>query len=174
MNCEICGNKIIEKPNRVVVEGSRLVVCRKCSGFSETSWESEFQRSQITKTIKPSSTFRDSRRNLKIKSTSKNFEDYEITENFSKSLQKGRTKMGISQEELAKLLKERLSVIQKIESDKISPSIKLSREIERVLKIELLTTQESTKKLDTKGDVGSELTIGDIFQYKKKEKTEGI
>jgi len=172
MNCEICGNKIIEKPNRVIVEGSRLVVCRKCSGFSETSWESEFQRSQITKTIKPSSTFRDSRRNLKIKST-KNFEDYEITENFSKSLQKGRTKMGISQEELAKLLKEKLSVIQKIELGKIAPNLKLSRKIEHILKIKLLTTEKPKIDYDANKEMTSDLTIGDVFQYKRKEKDEG-
>jgi putative transcription factor len=172
MNCEICGNKIIEKPNRVVIEGSKLVVCRKCSEFSETSWESEFQRSQITQTIKPSPAFRDSRRNLRIKSPSKNLEDYEITENFSESLQKGRIKMGISQEELAKLLKEKLSVIQKIESGKITPSLKLSREIEHLLKIKLLTTEKPKIDYDANKEMASDLTIGDVFQYKKKEKEE--
>jgi putative transcription factor len=171
MNCEICGNKIIEKPNRVVIEGSKLVVCRKCSEFSEKSWESEFQRSQITKTIKPSSTFRNPRRNLRIKSP-KNLDDYEIIENFSESLQKGRTKMGISQEELAKLLKEKLSVIQKIESGKIAPSLKLSREIEHLLKIKLLTTEKPKIDYDANKEIASDLTIGDVFQYKKKEKDE--
>ncbi|WP_455277256.1 multiprotein bridging factor aMBF1 [[Eubacterium] cellulosolvens] len=173
MNCEICGNKIIGKPNRVVIEGSKLVTCSKCSEFSEKSWESEFQRSQITRTIKPSSIFKDSRRNLRSKSSTKNLEDYEITENFSESLQKGRTKMGISQEKLAKLLKEKLSVIQKIESGKITPSLKLSREIEHLLKIKLLTTEKPNIDYDANKKVTSDLTIGDVFQYKKKEKDEG-
>ena len=172
MNCEICGNKVIGKPSRVVIEGSKLVACSKCSEFSEKSWESEFQRSQITRTIKPSSMFKDSRRNLS-KSPSKNLEDYEITENFSESLQKGRTKMRISQEELAKLLKEKLSVIQKIESGKIAPSLKLSREIEHLLKIKLLTTEKPNIDYDPNKELSSDLTIGDVFQYKKKEKDEG-
>ena len=167
MNCEICGKEIFERHRRVIIEGSKLVVCGKCSEFGETTWKGTIETSNIGEANKLMPLLRMAKNRLRSKNTSKNLEDYDIIEDFADSIQKGRRKMGISQEELAKLLKERLSVIQKIESDKISPSIKLSREIERVLKIELLTTQESTKKLDTKGDVGSELTIGDIFQYKK-------
>lgn len=173
MNCEICGSKIIEKPNRAIIEGSRLVVCKKCSEFSEASWESEFQRSQITKTIRPGSTFKDSRRNIRTRRSSNNLEDYEITENFSESLQKGRKKMGISQEELARLLKERLSVIQKIESGKITPSLRLSREIEHLLKIKLLTNEKPKIDYEVNKEMTSDLTFGDVFRYKKKEKDEG-
>ena len=107
-----------------------------------------------------------------MKRPSKNLEDYEITENFSESLQNGRTRMGISQEELAKLLKEKLSVIQKIESGKIAPSLKLSREIEHLLKIKLLTTEKPKIDYDANKEIASDLTIGDVFQYKKKEKDE--
>ena len=166
MSCEICGKKIIDRPNRIMVEGLQLMACHKCSGHGEKiKFDIEKIRSVVPKRSKIES---------RTKKTSSgkyfdNLENLEVIEDYSGKIKEGREKIGISQEDLAKYLKEKLSVVQKIETGKIIPSIKLSREIEHILKIKLLSAPK--KEIENKSQIesSSALTIGDIIQLKKGE-----
>ena len=162
----------MNEPNKVTVEGLKLMACYQCSEIGQIGWKVRLEKmrdgrldapKRFLKKIKPPS-------NSKSKLTTNKLENYEVIENFSENIKKGRERIGISQEEFAKLIKEKLSVIQKIESGKIVPSIKLSREIEHTLKIELLLNQKEVEN-DLTSDATSDLTIGDVLHFKKKEKT---
>jgi putative transcription factor len=94
-------------------------------------------------------------------------EELEITEEFPKLIKKAREKNRMSQQDLAEAVKERLTIIQKIELGKMAPNLRLTHAIEHVLRIKLLLPRKEPEIPVDKMDQ-SELTLGDVIQYKKK------
>ena len=66
----------------------------------------------------------------------------EIVENYGKLIKQAREKLNLNQEELAKKLNEKESLITKLENNSISPSIELARKIEKQLNISLISVSE--------------------------------
>jgi len=75
-------------------------------------------------------------------------------------------KLGWSQDDLAKKVKEKLSVIQKIETGKITPDTQLCRRLQHELKIKLLVPRKEAPA--PKISTPTELTLGDIVKIKGK------
>lgn len=75
----------------------------------------------------------------------------------------------MTQEELAMKVKERLSIIQKIELGKMAPDVRLAKTLEHVLRIKLLvpTSEPPAPKLSTTPT--KEITFADIATIRKKE-----
>jgi putative transcription factor len=96
-------------------------------------------------------------------------EESELAEDYSKLVRNQRMKMALSQEELAKRVKERLTVIQKIETGKIAPDTRLCRELEHELRIRLLVPRTATPT--PKMGAPAEVTLGDIIRLKEKRKS---
>ncbi len=82
-----------------------------------------------------------------------------------------REKLHLSQRDLAFKAKEKLTVIQKIELGKILPTMRLTKELEHILRIKLLAPRDelevSTVPLRQAGP--RELTLGDIAIVRHKE-----
>ena len=97
----------------------------------------------------------------------RDIEELEIAEDFPKMIKKAREKKKMSQQDLAKTVKERLSIIQKIEMGKMTPDLKISRALEHTLRIKLLLPRSETLVETNKPDQTG-LTLGDVIQYKKK------
>jgi putative transcription factor len=97
-------------------------------------------------------------------------EELDIAEDCAKRVRQQRMKMGLSQEELAKRVKEKLSVLQKIETGKISPDTKLCKELEHELKIKLLVPRKEATELP-ESKAPSEITLGDIIRIKDRTKS---
>lgn len=95
-------------------------------------------------------------------------EESEVADDYSTLVRRQRMKMGLSQEELAKRVKEKLSVIQKIETGKMAPDTKLCRELEHELRIKLLVPRKETTV--PKMAAPPEVTLGDIIRIKGKLK----
>ena len=84
-----------------------------------------------------------------------------MVKDFHKVIRKSREKKKLTQEDLAKKLKEKASVIKRIE-DGWEPSVKLIEKIERFFGIKLREKIEENilgKKSDSRS-----LTIGDIVE----------
>jgi putative transcription factor len=94
----------------------------------------------------------------------KEIQELDIAENFADIIRKKRMKLGMSQEELAKRVKEKLSVIQKIEIGRIAPETQLCRELQHELKIKLLVPRKETPAPKTAA-LG-EVTLGDIVKIR--------
>ena len=79
--------------------------------------------------------------------------------------------MGLSQTDLAFKAKEKLSVIQKIELGKILPTMRLTKELEHVLRVKLLAPRGEleTSTVPLKQTGPRELTLGDIAFVRHKE-----
>jgi len=94
---------------------------------------------------------------------------YDLAEDLAERVRKYRMKLALSQEELAKRVKERLSVIQKIEIGKMTPDMRLCRALEHELKVKLLVPHTETAEVP-KSAAPSEVTLGDIVRVKDKSK----
>jgi putative transcription factor len=132
-SCEICGIQIIDNPIRVYVEGNVLRVCRTCSKRGKPS--NELQKNQIRGSARPK----------KIAMPNKiTFNDSTIlVDNFSEVIRKSRMKQGLTHEQLGLIIKERASLLRKIESGSLKPDDELAKKLERYFRINLYTEVDS-------------------------------
>jgi len=132
-SCEICGIQIIDNPIRVYVEGNVLRVCRTCSKRGKPS--NELQKNQIRVSTRPK----------KIAMPNKiTFNDSTIlVDNFSEVIRKSRMKQGLTHEQLGLIIKERASLLRKIESGSLKPDDELAKKLERYFRINLYTEVDS-------------------------------
>jgi len=139
VECVLCGSKATRKAK---VEGSILDVCDDCVKFGK-----EIPRIEIREKDK---------RTPHIEEM-----EHELVGDFHKVIRKAREKRKLTQDDLAKKLKEKASVIKRIEEG-WKPSLKLIRKLERFFEIKLRERIEETvldKKLGSKN-----LTIGDVVE----------
>ena len=92
-----------------------------------------------------------------------------IVSNYAEIIRKKRKELGLKQEDFAKKLSEKESIIHKLETGEFKPSIKMAKKLEKKLGIELIETyiEEQTKR--EKG-VTTEFTIGDMIKIKTRNK----
>jgi putative transcription factor len=163
LNCDICGRTIVGPAFRVRVEGAKVLVCSSCQHLGKPYNETAVPMRPYPPRLRmPRITHH------KAPELPRGMEESEVAENYSNLVRSQRMKLGLSQEELAKRVKERLTVIQKIETGKIAPDTKLCRELEHELRIKLLVPRTATPapKMGAPADV----TLGDIIRVKEKRK----
>ena len=96
-------------------------------------------------------------------------QELDIADNYPQIIQKARTKHGLSQEDLAMMVKERLSVIRKIELGKIIPNMRLVKELEHVLRVKLLVLTSEPPLPKPAPGATKEVTLADVARIRKKE-----
>lgn len=136
-SCEICGTPILEYGEKVYVEGNLITVCKTCSKRGKPlKNQQEIQR-------KPA--MRPAMRPKKIEKLDRiTFDDSAILiNNFSEVIRNSRMANGLTHEQLGLLIKERVSLLRKIESGTLKPDEGLSRKLERFFRINLYTEVES-------------------------------
>ena len=156
--CDICGRTIFGKPKYKFIEGAKLLVCQSCSKFGTST--------KTPRSIKPTIIKRKKRsyRRYQYK------DDFFLIEEFGKTIKEARERKGQTQNELARILKEPLSLIKRIEQNKINPSLKIIKKIENQLNITLTEKNIEEDFPRTRKISKKPTTIGDIAQIKKKEK----
>jgi putative transcription factor len=153
------------RPVNAIVERAKLIVCVECGKHASGRWK-------VGETIKPStpssSAVKPKTRAGSGISRERVGEELEVTEGFGPKIRQAREKLGISYEELGKILNEKVSVIQRVESQKLVPDIKLTKKIEYALKIKLLREvsepSEALKEPST-----SDMTLGDVVTVKRRK-----
>jgi putative transcription factor len=132
-SCEICGIQIIDHGQRVFVEGNLLTVCKTCSKRGKPSNNQQ----NIQKRV--------SARPQKFVVPNKiTFDDHAIlVSNFSEIIRKSRMKQNLTHEQLGILIKERVSLLRKIESGSLKPDEELIKKLERFFRINLYTEVDS-------------------------------
>jgi putative transcription factor len=164
--CEICGREIVGKPGRSLVEGATLIVCQQCSsiGTKLPSFSDRPRRPVIAST----------HTHAPIERLPKAVEESDLIEEYSRVIKEGREKLGISQQDLAFKAKEKLTVIQKIEIGKMLPTMRLSKELEHILRVRLLVPREELDfpEPPRRSAPAPEVTLGDVALVKHKEEVE--
>jgi len=99
--------------------------------------------------------------------------ELDLAENYPQIIQKGRKKHGLSQEDLAMKVKERLSIMQKIELGKMVPNMRLAKALEHVLRIKLLVPSSEPPPPKPTASGGKEVTLADIAIIRKRREEAG-
>ena len=163
MECEICGKPVPEhNPIRAKIEGSVMVVCKECSKLG------------TIQKAPPKPKFRQQPKGKKQNKTQnrnysrKDEPSEELIEDFEIEIRKARESKNWSREDLGRKINERVSVITRIETGKMTPDTKLTKKLEKALNIKLL---EKVNNVDLNQFINSssgERTLGNIMKIKRK------
>jgi len=138
VDCEVCGSK--DATRKAKIEGVILRVCDRCVKLGE-----EIPVLKIEKKKKILS----------------EIEPYVLVKDFNIIIRNERQKRNLTQEEFAKKMNEKLSVIKRIE-DGWQPPENILHKIERFLNIKLLQNKTEIKISQKTGN--KNITIGDIVE----------
>lgn len=172
VQCEMCGAETAS-PTTVKIEGAELDVCDDCTDFGttveqqstggtstkySTGSDSSGQNESSGSTGSSSSSNRSRRRDM--------FDDMEeVVQDYDERIRNARESAGLSQEELAKELNEKASLIRKLERGASLPSDNVQKKLERRLDIELTEGGVSDTEWEGGASTG-EYTLGDVVQRK--------
>jgi uncharacterized protein (TIGR00270 family) len=157
--CEMCG--MYGSLKKVHIEGTELSVCPRCAKHGSPVRSSS--RSQPKKRTP-------SKRTVEQEYGS----DYVVRDDVASILKREREKRGKTQKEMAIFLKEKESILHKIESGHYPVNVALAKKFQSTLHIPLII-KEKKKKDDAKEVYSSEsssssngpLTFGDLIKKKK-------
>ena len=151
--CDMCG-----KDTYLVIaliEGTELRVSDKCTKFGK-----------IIRKVKAPKPVKNIKKSIRIKEEPEEEIIERFIDGYGKIIKESREKLKIKQEDFAKRINEKTSLIHGIESEHHEPSIKLAKKIEKFLKIELIE-EEKLEGTDLKHEKAEAFTIGDIIKSKK-------
>ena len=164
MNCEVCGRQIVGKPFKVVIEGAKMVVCGNCVKLGSAYWEERPQR-RVKKTAKPLPRISISGKRQPPALA----EALELVDDFSLRIRRARERMELSHEDLGRKIGEKVSVLRKIESGKMTPDHRLAEKLQHALRVELLVSPSEPKVPSTVLFQPREVTLGDVILLKKRK-----
>ncbi|MCK4550683.1 MAG: TIGR00270 family protein [Candidatus Aenigmarchaeota archaeon] len=146
--CDMCGRQA----NRIIkcrIEGSVLSVCTRCAEYGAVikAPKPVFSRS-VSDTVLPESVVPDA----------------------ASRIRRAREKQNLSMELLAQKMKEKESVLHRIEQGKFIPPINLARKIERVLRIVLIDKGDADSVETNSPKATGALTLGDLLKEKLEKK----
>lgn len=124
----------MDRGEKVLVEGNLLTVCNTCSKRGKPSNnQPNIQKSFVRpkKMIKPNKITLD--------------DSTILVNNFSEVIRKSRMIKGLTHEQLGILIKERASLLRKIESGSLKPDEELTKKLERFFRINLYTEVNSVE-----------------------------
>lgn len=161
MNCEICGRD--SKVLYIAIHlGARVYACQDCvdkQGLTVIKKLGEHVKESVNSR----------RRQIQTKRVIpgiKPVPDFELVEDYGLVVKRRREELGMTQEDLAKRLKVKLSYIKKVEAGKIIPEYSLVIKLEKILGVKLIETadMESERvKYVYEEDVEEGPTLGDLM-----------
>ena len=147
--CEMCGRE--GSLSRAIVEGTELNVCQNCARFGKVLGKAGEKKKII----------------LPAKKLIQEEIEERVIANFSGAIKKTRERKGLTQEDFAKFLNEKESVVQKWESGSLKPDVSLARKLEKILDLALIEKLE-TQKVSLEKSSSDEITLGDMIKVRKR------
>jgi putative transcription factor len=151
MKCDMCGSE--GKLYQAVIEDAELNLCHECSKFGKVTGIVEQKDAAI----------KENKSNQELQTEVMEI----IVDSYAEKIRKKRESLGLKQEEFAKKISEKESLIQKIESGHFEPSIGLAKKIGKFLKIKLIEEYEERHEKQTHSKTNS-FTLGDFIKIKEK------
>ncbi|MFC2174353.1 multiprotein bridging factor aMBF1 [archaeon] len=149
MNCEICGEDT-PYPKVIMAEGSRVTVCSRCTSHGTLLGDHQAGPQKIYR-----------------RSRYKREEQFDIAPDYDKRIRDARGKKGLKQEELARKINESTSVINHLESGKLTPSKKLAQKLEKALGIKIIEAI-SDERVEVTHEKSGPITLGDVVKIRKR------
>lgn len=166
MRCEVCGRKIYGKPHKAIIEGAKLTVCGKCAEHGKILQKEEKNKPKTYRKSKPKP-----RKTRRRKTTQLSVEGtLELVDDFDVKIRQAREKQGLSQIDLGRKIKEKVSVLKKLETGKMPPDNQLAKKLEHTLNIKLLVpaSEKKVPKTEIPSSRSRERTLGDLIKLNKK------
>jgi|SRR3989344_7258342 len=146
--CEMCGreNSLV----KALVEGVELTVCVACAKFGTV-------RSRVQE------------RAYHSKPVVDKGPEFKVASDFAARLRKVREGLGLKQEDFAKYLNERVSVVAKWENGDLEPSVEMAKKVGKVLGMNFIEQMEEVPVHVEKRSNSDELTLGDFVKIRKRK-----
>ena len=174
--CDMCSSP--ESVYRIELEGTMLNVCENCAAYGRivaklrkdgSDQKKQKKKTGLTGTSMPSMPLMPGSAPEQERAPKESETVQVINQEYPIIIKKKREQRGLKQEELAKKIAEKESVIHKLESGRMKPSIALARKLERFLRIRLVEEVEldpSESYVGESKDLSKGLTFGDIIKKK--------
>lgn len=143
-----------------------MLVCGECAKLGSIVWEARTEPRLKKVARRMSAPVLPPRRQPPISVA----DSLELVEGFGAKIRLAREKVGLSHQELGKRISEKVSVLRKIESGKMTPDNLLTEKLEHALRLKLLMPV-SEPKVSSKALVSrpASPTLGDILKTKKEK-----
>lgn len=164
MRCEVCGREIFGNPNYRVIEGGKLTVCGQCAQFSQQEWDPTRPQARKTPTRRRSA---QPRRRSDIDTA----ENMDLVEGYGMLIKKARQKKGLSVEDFAKQIREKESVVKKLEKENMNPPMNLVKKVQNSLGVNILEESAAKSGSVLTRPMGPR-TLGDMIKIKDSTKKE--
>lgn len=169
MQCEVCGRQIYGAPFRAIIEGANLTVCSQCSKLGSGYWEPK-SKPRTQRAQRRTINHQPIRPYAKRKTVTTIMpESLELVPNLGQMVRQARRDMGMSHDDLGRKIRERVSVLRKIESDKMVPDLVLAEKLEHALKIKLRVPPSEPKAQISSTNKPQGATLGDLISFKLKQ-----
>ncbi len=161
MRCEICGNEIRGQPHYRIIEGGKMTVCARCTKYGSAEWDPFQPRARPRGRPTP----------RRPRSEVEAAENLELVEDYGVKIRKARQKMRMTVEDFARKIREKESVIKKLEKEELNPDRKLVRKIKNALNVDILVVEEvSAAPVGAKHSRGR--SLGDIMKLSQSKSVE--
>ena len=148
MQCDLCGKEHDDLVD-AVIEGSMVSVCLECSKHGSVV---TINQAVVDKKIE------------RKQDLDQKYVDI-IRDDFSVIIKKSREKKGLTQDDLAKNIAEKASVIHQLESGNLKPSLRLAKKLEVFLTISLVETVKQDRKIQKSINFRDRaVTVGDLMK----------
>ena len=166
MKCEICGKPIEGRPIRTKIDGSVLEVCKECSKFGRVQKDTPLERKFVSRNKNGNPQKRPQARQNVQRRREEPMD--ELVEDYNVIIRKARESKGWTREELGAKMYEKVSVINRIESGKMEPDVKLAKKFEKTLNITLIEKYDDMDLESFKSSASGPNTLGSIVKIKRK------
>jgi putative transcription factor len=164
MICEMCGAEV-PKLKKIIIEGSNLSVCQKCTKFGR-DYTKKRGVEDITYTTTISERLERREKRRKTKDVFEQSQD-ELALDYPRRIRRARASLGMSQEDLAKKINEKKSLVAKLENGDMIPDEKLVKKLETALDISLKEKVSSVEPPKS-SEARRGLTLGDFLKIEKE------
>lgn len=160
MQCELCGIESSDCSS-ALVDGVRMMLCPRCMRHGDSikiavsDSSIDVQKSLIQRA-----------RKTKVKDVYAKM-DRELVSGWAELIKQGRTKKGLTREELGFRIGERTVTIAKIENGDLRPSDKTAEKLEKELDISLFEEVRDISAISSSTSSRG-LTLGDFIKTEKK------
>jgi len=174
----MCGTET-GQPKTVKIEGAELDVCAECAEFGTEVRQQSSSASSTKYSTSSSSGSGSSGSSSQSSSGSSGgggsqrrrrdmFDQMdEVAQDYDSRIRQARESRGLSQEDLAKKLNEKASLIRKLERGDVLPSDGVQRKLERELDISLVEGAASDEETEwSSGSSSGGTTLGDVVKRK--------
>jgi putative transcription factor len=150
-SCDMCGAEGYLV--RALIEGTELNVCKNCAAYGKV-----LGRAKTVAKSAPAKTPTAPAEPQMIEI---------VVDEYPEILKAAREKLGIKQEELAKKISEKESVVHHMENGEFKPPIPLAKKLERFLHVKLVEQYKDAEDYKSGAKIDT-VTLGDFIKIRKR------